>query len=218
MTDSPFIWKGAIEIFTGPMAGGKSQALFRRYYEIDHVPGSKILMVKPSNDTRTTGAYTRAGKVEIPAIGVNPEKPSDILALVKPSPGNPRPDAIAIEDAQFFEEGITKPDDLVSVVLELSMMDIDVLISALDLDFRGEPYLNIRDLMSFATHDIFKGRPVCRYEGCGQPAIRTQRLINNQPALYSSPRKLAGDETGSEAGDSIKYVPRCIKHHFVPKD
>jgi thymidine kinase len=45
---------------------------------------------------------------------------------------------------------------------------------------------------------------------CGEPASRTQRLINGRPARYDDPVVVVGA--------SELYEARCRRHHEVPKD
>jgi thymidine kinase len=45
---------------------------------------------------------------------------------------------------------------------------------------------------------------------CGEPASRTQRLVDGKPARYDDPVVIIGA--------SEMYEARCRKHHEVPKD
>jgi thymidine kinase len=45
---------------------------------------------------------------------------------------------------------------------------------------------------------------------CGEPASRTQRLVNGQPAHYHDPVVIVGA--------SELYEARCRFHHLVPRD
>jgi thymidine kinase len=45
---------------------------------------------------------------------------------------------------------------------------------------------------------------------CGEPASRTQRLVNGQPARYDDPEIIVGA--------SEMYEARCRQHHIVPRD
>jgi thymidine kinase len=44
---------------------------------------------------------------------------------------------------------------------------------------------------------------------CGEPAGRTQRLVNGRPAKYNDPIVIVGA--------AEMYEARCRKHHEVPK-
>jgi thymidine kinase len=106
---------------------------------------------------------------------------------------------IGIDEAQFFDEGIT------DVVQRLADHGFRVIVAGLDQDFRGEPFGPMPKMMSLAEQ-VTKLQAVC--QTCGSPASRTQRLINGQPAGYEDPIILIG---ATEA-----YEPRCRHHHEVP--
>lgn len=84
---------------------------------------------------------------------------------------------------------------------------MNVVVSGLDLDFRGEPFGSMPVLLSLAD-EVHKLNGVCDYEGCSNPATRTQRLVNGFPASYNAPIILVGD---AKEG----YQCRCLQHHEV---
>jgi len=45
---------------------------------------------------------------------------------------------------------------------------------------------------------------------CGEPASRTQRLVNGKPARFDDPVIIVGA--------SEMYEARCRKHHEVPRN
>lgn len=82
---------------------------------------------------------------------------------------------------------------------------IRVIASGLDLDFRGEPFGAMPQLLTIAEK-VDKVTAICL--SCGQPATRTQRLLNGHPAPY--------DSEIVSIGSSDKYEPRCRACHVVP--
>jgi thymidine kinase len=204
---SPFIREGAIEVFTGPMAGGKSRRMLERISLIENVPDAEVLIVKPSLDDRSEGFYTRFGKLERECLIIPATDPTALYQHVRPQTS-----AVAIDDAHFFSE---KPSEFVEVVRNLAFRDFDMLIAGLDLDFRGIPFEAMKELFPYGTTSIYKGEAVCKHNGCGRVATRTQRLIDGEPAPASGSRIIAGDETGSPV-EHVTYVPRCREHHYVP--
>jgi thymidine kinase len=79
-----------------------------------------------------------------------------------------------------------------------------VIVAGLDLDFRGEPFGPMPALLALAD-EVLKLTAVCTI--CGNPATRSQRLINGKPAT-EGPLVLVG---GLES-----YEPRCREHFVAP--
>ena len=106
---------------------------------------------------------------------------------------------VAIDEAQFFDWSVA------DVARLLADRGLRVIITGLDLDFRGEPFGPMPLLMAEAEM-VDKLHAICIQ--CGAAASRTQRLINGQPARYTDPVILVG---ASEV-----YEARCREHHEVP--
>jgi thymidine kinase len=107
---------------------------------------------------------------------------------------------VAIDEAQFFD------DEIIQVVEELAAKKIRVIVAGLDTDFRGEPFGPMPVLMARAEH-VDKIQAICMV--CGEPASRTQRLVNGKPARYHDPVVIVGA--------AEMYEARCRKHHEVPR-
>ncbi|CAG1003977.1 partial thymidine kinase, partial [Gammaproteobacteria bacterium] len=112
---------------------------------------------------------------------------------------DPETTVVAIDEAQFFDWKIAE------VVNALADRGIRVLVAGLDMDFRGEPFGPMPLLMAHAEH-VDKLSAICVV--CGEPASRTQRLINGAPARYDDPVILVGANEVYEA--------RCRHCHQVP--
>lgn len=108
---------------------------------------------------------------------------------------------VGIDEAQFFDNGI------VDVIESLADKGMRVLVTGLDMNFRGEPFGCIPVLLSKADK-VDKLQAICMV--CGEPATRTQRLVNGKPAHYDDPVVIVGA--------SEMYEARCRAHHEVPKD
>ena len=106
---------------------------------------------------------------------------------------------VAIDEAQFFDQQI------IDIVQKLADSGVRVIVAGLDTDFRGEPFGPMPLLMAQAEH-VDKLNAICVV--CGEPASRTQRLINGAPAKYDDPVILVG---ASEV-----YEARCRHCHQVP--
>jgi thymidine kinase len=87
----------------------------------------------------------------------------------------------------------------------LAERGVRVIVAGLDMDFRGEPFGPMPQLLAEAEQ-VEKLQAICVV--CGAPASRTQRLIDGRPASYDDPIILVG---GSES-----YEARCRLHHEVP--
>lgn len=112
----------------------------------------------------------------------------------------PGTDLIAIEEAQFFGE------EIVAACERLAEAGHEVIVTGLDMDFRGEPFGPMPFLLAVAD-EVVKLRAICAV--CGRDASRSQRLIGGKPAPASAPTVLVGAEESYEA--------RCRHHHEVPE-
>lgn len=182
---------GWIEVITGPMYCGKSEELIRRIKRIK-IAQQQVKVFKPVLDDR----YGRKNVVShsghsIQAVPV--DHPEEILKKV-----DSNSDAVAVDEAQFFNE------DLIEICEKMADMGLRVIIAGLDRDFRGEPFGPMPELMARAEY-IDKLHAICIK--CGEPASRTQRLIDGRPAAYNDPVILVGAEEVYEA--------RCRSCHEV---
>lgn len=87
---------------------------------------------------------------------------------------------------------------------ELARQGVRVILAGLDLDFRGEPFGLMPELLARAEF-VEKLTAICAR--CGAPATRTQRLVNGKPARYTDPVILVGAQE--------HYEPRCRACHQV---
>lgn len=122
-------------------------------------------------------------------------KASDILAYAEEDT-----DVFAIDEVQFFDS------EIVDIVKEIADSGKRVICAGLDMDFRGEPFGPTPELMAIAEF-VDKLTAICMK--CGNPATRTQRLINGKPANYDDPIIMVGAKESYEA--------RCRKCHEVPR-
>jgi thymidine kinase len=200
MTYNPHLKPGCLEVICGPMFCGKTQALIahleRLEYMRKHGPTVCYKLIKPQLDNRTPHVTSRHSGHTRDAYKIDEKNPQSILECV-----NEGDNLVAIDEAQFFDDG------LVEVCHTLQRRGHHVLIAGLDLDFRGEPFGQMPNILSVAD-EVHKLTAICQYDKCGGRATRTQRLINGQPAPYDSPLVLIGDKESYEA--------RCLQHHFVP--
>ncbi len=183
----------SFELITGPMSCGKTEELLRRVKRCI-IAQKKVKVISPETDTRTKGDYIESRNgLWLDAITV--VDANDILNHVSKSD-----EVIAIDELQFFDENI------VPVVKTLISQGKRIIASGLDLDFKGEPFGYMPELLCLADK-VDKLTAVCMKCGADN-ATRTQRLINGVPADKNSPLiMIGGDET---------YEARCLKCYELP--
>jgi thymidine kinase len=111
----------------------------------------------------------------------------------------PETDVVAIDEIQFLDGGV------VGVVATLADRGVRVIAAGTDMDFRGQPFGPIPQLLAIAEL-IDKLHAICVQ--CGQPATRNQRLIDGKPAPAEGPTIQVGGHEAHEA--------RCRRCHVVP--
>ena len=184
---------GWIEMVSGSMYSGKSEELIRRIKRAN-IARMKVQVFKPLLDDRysSTNVISHNGDqteaVAVPDSGV-------LFNMVKPET-----EVVAVDEIQFFDMG------LVEVCRRLADQGKRVIAAGLDMDFRGQPFGPTPILMAIAEY-VDKLQAICIQ--CGNPASRTQRLLNGSPARASEPTILVG------AAES--YEARCRRCHEVPR-
>ncbi len=186
---------GSLTVICGPMFSGKTEELLRRIRRAQYAM-KKVLICKHSIDTRYEKKYVIShlgDKIE--AVLLSNEK--DLLDVLKMDT-----DIIAIDEIQFFDLNI------ISKIIDLRDKGFEVIVSGLDLDFRGIPFGPMPYLLALAD-EVIKLKAVCFKTG--KDAQYSQRLINGNPAKYTDPIILvaATDCYQARARDAfeIDYVP-----------
>jgi thymidine kinase len=182
---------GKIEVITGCMFSGKSEELIRRLKRA-RIAKLQVQVFKPSIDTRFSNieVVSHTGeKIQAEAVSSSIEILNKLSSTIN---------VVGIDEAQFYDVEIIK------VVREISRKGIRVILAGLDMDFRGEPFGPIGNLMAIAD-EVTKLHAICMV--CGEEATMTQRLIDGKPAKYTDPVVLIGA--------SERYEARCKLHHYV---
>jgi len=184
---------GSIEVITGSMFSGKTDELIRRLVRA-RIAKQKVQVFKPSIDIRYA----------VEKVTSHTGSNFEAIPIQKASQVEERLDedttVVAIDEAQFFDE------EIVEVSRRLADRDLRVIVAGLDMDFRGEPFGPMPVLMAQAER-VDKFQAICMV--CGDPASRTQRLVDGKPARYDDPVVIVGA--------SEMYEARCRKHHDVPR-
>lgn len=172
--------KGHIETIYGCMFAGKTTELIRR------VQGKNVLAFKPKLDNRYSTSHIVSHNGEtLKAVLI--DKAEEILNHV-----DIEVEYIAIDEVQFFDHTI------VEVCRKLADQGHRIICAGLDLDFRGEPFGSMPELIA-ASHSSIRLYAKCAC--CGKPATRTQRLIDGRPAHVDDPVIVVGANE--------LYEPRC---------
>lgn len=192
--------RGTMQIYTGSMFSGKTDKFVTEIIVLRDYGMKKIQVFNPAVNTRAAGNNridTHNGKF-LDAIAV--ESSEDLLSKVLDNI-----DIVAIEEIQFFDKNI------VDVTQKILDKGIKVIAAGLDLNFRGEPFGPMPELLTYAEK-VTKLRARCTV--CGHKASRTQRIkiIDDQriPAHYDDPIILVGAAQDYEA--------RCSTCFKCPKD
>ena len=183
---------GWIEVITGCMFSGKTEELIRRVRRAE-IAKQKVRVIKPKMDNRhdKEDVVSHSG-AKFAAVCV--DRPEMIL-----TPSMSSVQVVAIDEAQFFAVST-----IVGVVEKLAREGKRVIIAGLDMDFRGEPFGAMPELLARAEK-VDKLTAICTT--CGGEATRTQRIVDGRPARYHDPILLIGAQD--------YYQARCRTHHVV---
>lgn len=182
-----------MEAIVGPMFSGKSEELIRRVTRA-LIAKHEVQVFKPALDDRYDARQvaSHAGRTleAVPVDGVD-----EIRRRLRDDTR-----VVAVDEAQFLS------DALIDLAGHWADQGRRVLVAGLDLDFRGEPFGPVPELLARAEV-VEKLTAIC---GCGRAATRTQRLIHGQPAHYDDPVILVGA--------AERYEPRCRACHVVQRE
>jgi thymidine kinase len=184
---------GSLEVICGSMFSGKTEELIRRLRRAT-IARQKVQVFKPAIDNRydEVKIASHAG-MNFDAQPI--QRAAEILEKLDPDTT-----VVGIDEAQFLDP------EVVAVATKLADEGKRVLVAGLDTDFRGEPFGSMPLLLAKAEH-VEKLQAICMV--CGEPASRTQRLVNGKPARYDDPVVIVGA--------AEMYEARCRQHHEVPR-
>jgi len=176
------------------MFSGKTEEMIRRLRRAV-IAKQKVQVFKPIIDNRYKAErVTSHAGLDFEALPIKDSSDIQINLMTDTT-------VVGIDEAQFFDDGI------VDVIESLADKGMRVLVTGLDMNFRGEPFGCMPVLLSRADK-VDKLQAICMV--CGEPATRTQRLVNGKPAHFDDPVVIVGA--------SEMYEARCRSHHEVPKD
>jgi thymidine kinase len=141
---------GWIEVICGSMFSGKTEELIRRLKRAKFAK-QKVEIFKPAIDTR----YDEEMVIS--------HDSNEIRSTPVPAAANIRLladdcDVVGIDEAQFFDQ------EIVSVCNDLANRGVRVIVAGLDMDFKGNPFGPMPNLMATAEY-VTKVHAVCTRTG-----------------------------------------------------
>ncbi len=170
--------RGWIEVICGSMFSGKTEELIRRLKRAQ-IARMKVEIFKPVIDNR----YSENSIVSHDAnafMSTAVENATEILFHVSDV------EIVGIDEAQFFDA------ELPNVCDELAKRGIRVIVAGLDMDYMGQPFGPMPQLLATAEY-ITKVHAICM--NCGELAHNSYRTVKNDAQIL--------------VGEKESYLPLC---------
>ncbi|HBH47878.1 MAG TPA: thymidine kinase [Bacteroidales bacterium] len=171
---------GWIEVIVGSMFSGKTEELIRRLRRAK-LANQKVEIFKPQIDTRYS-------EQEVVSHDENAIRSTPVDSAVNILMLSGDVEVVGIDEAQFFDKG------LIDVCNKLSNQGIRVIVAGLDMDYLGNPFGPIPDLLAIAEY-ITKVHAIC--VRCGNLAQYTHRKTTEEKRVV--------------LGEKETYEPLCRK-------
>ena len=183
---------GWIEVICGSMFSGKTEELIRRLKRAK-IANQRVEIFKPKIDTRYDDLNVvshDANSILATPIDDSYKLLENVMArhdiVTESGVRQEGVDVVGIDEAQFFDKNLTE------VCQKLALKGIRVVIAGLDMDYRGEPFGPVPQLLAVAEY-ITKVHAICSH--CGNLATHSYRKVaNNQQVML---------------GEKDTYEPRC---------
>ncbi len=176
--------KGWTEVISGGMFSGKTEELIRRLKRA-HIANQKVEIFKPRVDKR----YDEQDIVSHDASRIRStvvDNVHNILLLATEA------EVVGLDEAQFFDK------DIIQVVEELTRAGKRVIIAGLDMDYTGQPFGPMPDLLARAEY-ITKLHAIC--VKCGDIASYSYRKTRIDDRIL--------------LGEYDVYEPRCRSCFYI---
>ena len=157
---------GWIEVICGSMFSGKTEELLRRVKRAK-IAKQKIKIFKPKKDVR----YDKKKVISHDQNSIKSKPVSNPEKIIKLSE---KFEVIGIDEAQFFD------DSLVDVCNELANLGKRVIVSGLDMDYKGKPFGPMPNLLAIAEY-VTKVHAVCSKSG--KMASYTHRIVDSDDLI-----------------------------------
>ena len=169
---------GSIEVICGSMFSGKTEELFRRLRRAQFA-NQAILLVKPSLDER----YASQDVVSHVGQSWAAVRCQNAQEIKEKWQGE---HIVAIDEAQFFDA------EIIPICTSLANQGARVIIAGLDMDYLGQPFGPMPQLMAIAEY-VSKVHAVC--VDCGNLAHFSYRTVSQKEQVL--------------VGAIEKYKPLC---------
>lgn len=178
---------GWIEVICGSMFSGKTEELIRRLKRA-YIARLRVRIFKPKIDTRYHPSHIVShndNSIESIPVG----SATEILHEAGDC------DVVGIDEAQFFDQAIIK------VCTQLANDGKRVIVAGLDMDFKGQPFGYIPQLLCIAEY-VTKVHAVCMV--CGDVASYSFRLSPTDDQVM--------------LGETSTYEARCRKCFYAGRE
>ncbi len=174
-----------LTLILGPMKSGKSFDLISHFSPLQYAT-SKYALYQPLRNVRDTGIESRSG------LFINAQKIQSLAEI--PHDGV---SVIGIDEIHMFD-----PSDAFYIG-ELLSRGVDVVVSGLDTDYRGNLFEMVKKLFELGPKEVKYKRAVCN--DCKNfSAVYTQIYTNGKPLMGGMPPVIPDDGT-------FTYEPLCRK-------
>ena len=174
-----------VEVIVGCMFSGKTEELIRRIHRAQYAKCPVSAFNHTLDGARyKEGSLVSHNGIEVPTHAVS--NPADIATIAHKEGA----DVVAIDEGQFFHA------EIIEMVTGLADDGRRVIVAGLNLDYRGEPFGPMPELMARAD-DITLLTAICTC--CGAEATRSQRIIESQSQIL--------------VGSKESYTARCRDCH-----
>ena len=185
-------YKGKLIIHTGSMFSGKTSSLEKDMKRFA-IAGYNTLAFKPTVDTRYDSNEIKThDNTILKAILV--DTVDDIFKYVEEE----KPSVVGIDEVQFLGGRI---EDIVLNIKGFLKEGITVILAGLDMDFEGEPFEIVKELMPISDY-LYKHHAVC--VSCGTDAWVSHRKIRTKERVV--------------IGATREYEPLCRRCFLKEKE
>ncbi len=195
MTTNHSFRKGSLEVICGPMFSGKSEELIRRLRRAK-IAKQKVAVFKHAIDDRyDTENITSHNGTSLLAHATD----NSMHLLAKAEQEHYQ--VIGIDEVQWYT------DDIVNAICTLVAKGTRVIVSGLDMDYRGVPFGTIPALLAIAD-SVTKLKAICT--SCGADAHFSQLLENNEATSKNTGPLVV-------AAGMEKFTARCRACYKIDK-